>query len=239
MSFHTLKRNTIWKDSNSLFINDVDVSDKSAMANKAGGSSWLQLGIEILKRGNKDSLDIAKKYIAKGQAYLRKAIAIFPEYPEPYMDIGLSYFALQNVDSAEYFWLQARKYSPNNPFIAQHNEMLSRALTDKAAKAFARNEVQTAIDILNRSVAYNPLNHNAWTQLAVYYLNQNNLDQALASAQEAVKILPTDPNYLYNLGAIYYKRGEKAKAIEALETCLKVKPDHPAAPEMLEKAKRL
>jgi tetratricopeptide (TPR) repeat protein len=239
MGFRTLQRNTTWKDSNSLFINDADISDKSAMANKAGGSAWLQLGIEILKRGNKDSLSIAKSYIAKGQAYLRKAISIFPEYPEPYMDIGLSYFALENVDSAEYFWLEARKYSPHNPFIKQHNEMLSRALTDKAAKAFARNEVQNAIDILNRSVTYNPLNHNAWTQLAVYYLKQNNLDQALAAAQEAVKILPTDPNYLYNLGAIYFKKGEKAKAIEAFETCLKVKPDHPAAPEMLAKAKLL
>ncbi|MCS6903905.1 MAG: tetratricopeptide repeat protein [Bacteroidia bacterium] len=239
MGYHTIHRNTIWKDSNTLFIHDADISDKSAMANKAGGSSWLQLGIDILKRSRKDSLEIARKYIAKGQGYLRKAIAIFPEYPEPYMDIGLSYFALENVDSAEYFWLQARKYAPNSPFIKQHNEMLSRALTDKAAKAYARKEVQLAIDILNRAVSYNPDNHSAWTQLAVYYIQQNNLEQALRCAQEALRILPTDPNYLYNVGAIYFKMGEKQKAIEAFETCLRVKPDHPAAPEMLAKAKLL
>jgi len=74
-----------------------------------------------------------------------------------------------------------------------------------------------AIELLEQSVAIDPLHDSSLNTLGYFYAENNiQLDKALDLIGRALKINPENGGYLDSLGWVYYKKGMYDKALETL-----------------------
>ena len=86
---------------------------------------------------------------------------------------------------------------------------------------------QSAIDRLNRALAFNPKFGDAYILKSYLHLEfLPDLDEALAAAELAVKHAPENPDSSYTLGLILQRRGQFLEAEKALRQALSVNPDY-------------
>ena len=62
-------------------------------------------------------------------------------------------------------------------------------------------------------------------QLQMLYFGAEDMDNALKAVNLAIKLLPEDPSYYFNLSLIYEKRRDLERAIEAIERCIEKQRD--------------
>ena len=66
-------------------------------------------------------------------------------------------------------------------------------------------------------------------QLQMLYFGAGDTDNALKAVNLAIKLLPEEPSYYFNLSIIYEKRGDLGRAIEAIECSIEKQGDPPDA----------
>src|ERR1039458_2781399 len=113
MGYATIARNPNWETDNILFMHDAWVVPNSVLANGNSGKAFIELA-----QVEKDSI---KKSVLLDSAiyHLNKAVTLHPKYVNGYLNLGLAFFQKKDLDKAEYFWNQARKYFPSHPFFRQ------------------------------------------------------------------------------------------------------------------------
>ena len=62
-------------------------------------------------------------------------------------------------------------------------------------------------------------------QLQMLYFGAGDMDNALKAVNLAIKLLPEDPSYYFNLSLIYEKHRDLERAIEAIERCIEKQRD--------------
>jgi len=71
---------------------------------------------------------------------------------------------------------------------------------------------------------------SAWTHNSIAWLSaccRRNLDAALAHAQKAVELAPTNAGHLDTLAEVYFQRGDKDKAVELQKKVVALEPKRP------------
>ncbi len=68
--------------------------------------------------------------------------------------------------------------------------------------------------IYKQYISKYPNDWRAYNNLAVYYLDNGKLDEALQNFQKADQLDPNNPSVLNNLGVVYWEKGDMAKAKE-------------------------
>jgi regulator of sirC expression with transglutaminase-like and TPR domain len=68
------------------------------------------------------------------------------------------------------------------------------------------------------------------TNLKVIYLNQEDMDRALAAIERILLIFPESPMELRDRGLLYYQQGSLTAASQDLESYLQIMPEAPDAP---------
>lgn len=89
-----------------------------------------------------------------------------------------------------------------------------------AGKAGRAGDTARAIQLMNKALALDPLDHYAHDHLAKLYLIQGNLNQAKKSYANCTKILPTYDQGWAGLISIEIKAGDHVKASEIIEQAL-------------------
>lgn len=98
-----------------------------------------------------------------------------------------------------------------------------------AGQAQLTPEQMTAMLNLEREVAANPNNGEAWTQLGHLYFDSAQPQKAINAYTRALAINPNDPNVLTDLGVMYRSNSEPKKAIESFDKALALDPKHETA----------
>jgi len=94
-------------------------------------------------------------------------------------------------------------------------------------KAGRAGDIAGAIQLLNKSVSLDPLDHNAHNHLAKLYLIQGNLTQAKQSYYNCTKALPSFDEGWAGLISIEIKSGNHAEASELIEQAIVNCPNSP------------
>ena len=90
----------------------------------------------------------------------------------------------------------------------------------------AAHQFQTAASYYNKSLAANPKNVGARTDLASCMYYQGNVDGAIAQLEKSLTYDPRHAGTLFNLGMMRWKgKGDAAGAISAWNNLLKYNPD--------------
>ena len=164
----------------------------------------------------------AESYILQGNIYQKqrqhekalaeysKALALKPNNPLIYHNMGLAYFYQQNYELAEEYFKKALAHKPP---LAESNSMLGQIYLQK-------KDDQRALYYFESAVRINPQLKDAQFNIAAIYLRQGDSNRALAAYQEVVRIDPQDAPAHYNLGILYRERGDFTKALAHFEQAL-------------------
>jgi tetratricopeptide (TPR) repeat protein len=173
----------------------------------------------------RELLDSGKKKLyseKNGEAALRdfqSAIKKSPNFYEAYYLAGMAYLSLQNSAEAEKHFrksvdLSQKKYADAN--IALGSLLLQRG------------EDRSGEDLLRQGLAANPHSWPGQFALGELELMRGNVSPALAAAEQAAELAPTQP-VVYRLLAIIHLRQKNYSALLTdLDAYLQLDPDSPA-----------
>ncbi len=82
---------------------------------------------------------------------------------------------------------------------------------------------------LEREVATNPDNVQAWTQLGHVYFDTDQPQKAIEAYDKSLALEPDNPDVLTDQGVMYRRIGDAAKAVAAFERAIALNPRHETA----------
>lgn len=88
------------------------------------------------------------------------------------------------------------------------------------------NEQAKNILSLEQTVAADPTNIQAWTNLGHVYFDTNNPPKAIRAYEKSLELSPDNPNVLTDLGVMYRRNGQPQKALESFDRAIAVDPKH-------------
>ncbi len=153
-------------------------------------------------------LYLAQKDTAAAEAALQKAVALDPAQPAAYMMLAQIYIASKRDDQATDNLLAAAKRNPKSP-----EPLMMLAVLRHRQKRYSE-----ARDYYEKVLEVQPKFSPALNNLACLYSEfLNNLDRAFALAQQARRLLPTEPHTADTLGWILFQRRQYPWALSLLE----------------------
>jgi tetratricopeptide (TPR) repeat protein len=175
--------------------------------------------------------------------YLNKALALNPRHFQSLNALGLAYSMRGNLQEAVNLYQKCLQIAPD--FTEAHNnlgtvyqelgfpdraeEEFKKVVEDQnythkelpyynlARLYFTKQEFEKAHACVNNAIKLNNRFALAYNLLGLILEGQNNLYGALESYKMAVKIVPDDVNFNFNLGAAYFKTDDLGRAAEVLE----------------------
>lgn len=214
----TWERNFDWKNDVTLFLKDVKTMPHSVLVLGNAGARWVDLadtkevtGINVpgqdstrfndyngtlvitdeeVKAGGYANKREAALY--KGIAFLTHAIELHPRYVNGYLNLGLANFKLRKDFEALYYWKNAERLYPNNPYLRNYYDVYTNDLKNRGAMAFNRGRMDSAAIAYNKWTILRPGDHEAWYNLGGAYFNQGKYALAKKCWDRALQI---NPNY--------------------------------------------
>ncbi len=160
------------------------------------------LGLAYFMKGN----------LQEASGYLQKCLAIDPTFSEARNNLGMVYQEQGFLDKAQQeFRLAAADKNYNSRELPYYN--LARLYLTAEKYQDALDHVQKAIE-LNNNLA---MTHNLKGTL---HERLNQLDEAIESYKQAVKIDPLSIKFSYDLAVAYFKNEDFKKAREIFEKIL-------------------
>ena len=197
-SYKTTSRNKDWKDTLTVFSQDIQVSENSATANQLlGNSLLLRVATSPNKKNQSDTFNLAKKY-------LKRALEIAPGFFNASSNLGYIYLVENKADSAYFYLKKGLQYGPND---VQLNYYLGSAL-------FLLRKFDESIKVLNHTISLSPRYEDAYKMLASSYLGKGDPSNGLFCYLKVIEINPNNSNAYYSAASILRARGDTLKANE-------------------------
>jgi len=158
--------------------------------------AWNALGLAHSMRGRLD--ESAKAY--------EKCLDVNPQFSEAHNNLGTVYQEMNRLDRAEQEFLKALA-----DLTYQNREL---PYFNLARLYVLQNRLDEALDNVQKAIQIKPRLAMAHNLRGVIYERRNNMGEAVASYEAAVKIVPDDVLFSYNLAVAYFKNGEYARSRE-------------------------
>jgi tetratricopeptide (TPR) repeat protein len=182
--------------------------------------------------------------------YLRKSLAIYPEYTEAHVELGRIYDRKQMYDSAAFHDQKALDINPYN-FTANNNLGSIYMTTGKYPEAivlfkkslaanpnfkyayfnlartyFQLKQYDSAIYNYRFSLMFEPNNLTALQEIASSFFQKQNFDSAEIYFKRVMALMPDDPNVMNNVGAVYLNAKKYGPAAELFKKIINTHPDY-------------
>ncbi len=156
--------------------------------------AWNAIGLAQSLKGNLD--ESAKAF--------QKCLEIYPEFSEAHNNLGTIYQEQNQLDKAE---AEFRR-------VLQDPTYSSRELPyyNLARLCVVEDRLDEALTNVDRAIQAKPRLAMAHNLRGLILEKQNKIADAVPSYEQAVKIVPDDVSFAYNLAVAYFKTEEFAKA---------------------------
>ena len=105
------------------------------------------------------------------------------------------------------------------------------------------HDLKRAADLFSKALAVHPqlddFNASQHNNLAAVYGDEEKYPAAIAELQQAIRILPTDPEFHINLASALAATGRYDQARTEAATALRIAPDDPNARDMLDRLNQI
>ncbi|MBA4198037.1 MAG: hypothetical protein C0459_10835 [Chitinophaga sp.] len=226
-SFGVYQRNKVWKTEESLWL---DVTKKSPM----NGRGLMNYGLTQMEKGN---------YTVANE-YFEKALVYTPYYHSLFINLGILKNAMGNPAEADSYFKKAILYGPNyvesytfySRFLSQNNRfdesvsMSEKALSIDSYSTMSLNNLMT---VYLQTQNWNKLVQTAQRYLsiipddknAMLYLESGNNKRNMFMANAPTQIKNTTAEDYLSTSLIYYNNKEYEKCINTCYEALKIKPN--------------
>lgn len=90
-------------------------------------------------------------------------------------------------------------------------------------------EQQRVMASLEKAVADEPDNVQAWTQLGHLYFDTDRYEQAIEAYTRSLELVPDNADVVTDLGVMYRRSGQPERAVDAFEQAIAINPGHETA----------
>lgn len=169
----------------------------------------------------------------KALDFFKKATAADPTFAEAFFNQGMSLMGLNKPGEATKAFEQALKLEPasSSPYVQLGTLYLKQGKKDRALEAFKKavdlldaeeKEASGFLQLKKRFSAARTT--DAYRGLALSYLAQGKIDDAVATLRRAVEKMPKDAAARLALGEAYSAQGNPSGAVEQLKERLTLEP---------------
>ncbi len=151
---------------------------------------------------------------------LEQAIRLYDEDPETWDQLGIAFWRLGDFDRAEFAYKKALSLDPTHALVLSN---LGALYLSRYFQTKDQNQLQEALNYLERATQLDPQLNLAFRALGVSYKLSGLPDRAIEAWKKAVAIEPKDDFSLLSLGTALFEKGERTQALPYLESYLKLK----------------
>ncbi len=196
-SFATITRNRVWHTGDELLLHDVATSVNSARANTYAG-------VACIHRCDAAKEPAAKRsYAAQAIAYCRRSEGIKPRYVPNYLNLGVAYMRLDDLQRAEAAWDTARALDPASGLLKQYDAYLFDMYYRRGLKAGVGHDNTSAISDLRNALKYGPAKVDAWYNLGGAYFTIGDTAQARMCWERTIRLDPQNANAQQGLTSLH------------------------------------
>ncbi len=182
------------RQSRTVYLQPVDANDSStesaistaALAIPDSAKTEFERGIEAMRH---EKLGDAEKR-------LRKAVEKYPSYADAWNALGVVAMKRGEPEAGRRNFVEAMRVDPD----------FAPAAVNMARLLVPERKNRDAIQYLQKSLALDPRNSDAWSLLALAQFNEGDLDGAIASAERAHKFPHPGNAAMHFLAATIYDR---------------------------------
>lgn len=176
-SYKTITRNTVWKNSYTLYKADVEKGSSCAKLNYHYGLELVKFGLET-NRPQQEQQD----WLNKAASQFQKAIEIYPNYPDAYAQMGLHYYRKKQKDKAMEAYKKAIELKPNS----------SKVFSNMGIIYFEAGNLDKAQEVYEQAVKIDPRFTDALRNLGSVYAMKKQFAKAINYFETALKYAPDD-----------------------------------------------
>ncbi|MEY3344199.1 MAG: hypothetical protein RL090_1883 [Bacteroidota bacterium] len=205
----TLSRNTVWKDNETLYSNDVKLSPNSTR-------TQYYMGNFLAKQENwKGKPQAAKQRILRESiGYLQRSIDIYDKFSDAHLQMGVAYYNLGVMDSALVCYEKALAISPRNHTI----------LNNMGTIYFEKKDLNKALELFKRSIEIDPNYADGQYNLGSSYGMLQQYDDALRHLNLAASLSPNNAQIHNAIGITYRFKGDQTNSARAFEKAYALDP---------------
>ena len=178
-----IQRNLKWKDDASLFMADVKTVPDSVIVNGNAAKAYLELS------ERPENKAVAMELTRKSIPFLTKAISTHKRYFNGYLDLGVAYGKLGELERAEECWRMAQEIYPTHPYLKTNFHLLALAYNKKAMDLVSQ-ETPEAIRLLEKAIGVDPENPDLWFNLGGACFGIKEFAKARAAWIETLRLKP-------------------------------------------------
>lgn len=178
------ERNAAWDSDFTLFTHDVKNVPESVLANgNAGG--------HLIARSEQPAYkEKEKEMILEGIQYLDRSLQIHPKFVNGWLNLGLGYYKLQELDKADSCWKMAHLYFPSNPLLKKMWPLLAQSYMNKGMQLGGQQKFDEAIKAMEKAASIDTTNADIWYNIGGASFSIKDYTRAYHSWQKALKINP-------------------------------------------------
>jgi tetratricopeptide (TPR) repeat protein len=220
-----------WRDSETLFRHDLEVTDNNPIARNNLGDALLNLNqtnaaisefqeaLRLMPDDASIQYNLGVALTMKGQddaaaRYFQAAIRLKPNYAEPHSFLGLALNKKGQTNAAISEFEAAIRIDPDN---SEAHNYLGNLLALKG-------QTDEAISQFQKTLRLKPNYADAHYNLANALLIQGQTNMAIEQFQETVRFKPDDADARYLLGNLLAKQGRLDEAIQQFQETVRITP---------------
>ncbi|PQJ12790.1 hypothetical protein CJD36_003310 [Flavipsychrobacter stenotrophus] len=194
--FKTITRNIDWKNDKSLFFQDIKTVPNSVLVN--GNVAAAMITMSDLEKNEK----IKNELLHKSISLLGKAIEVHPKFVAGFLNRGIAYYKLGQLDSAKMCLDSVRANYPNYPSL----KTLYTLLGDYHMKNGWNNYGQygkypEAIKEFQLGIEIDSTNAELWYNLGGAYFSNKQYSEAINAWNMTLKLNPNHNQAKQGMGA--------------------------------------
>ncbi len=192
----TIHRNTIWKNNDLLFTNDVMHCPNSAKTNNAASTAYVSM---FDRESNKE---IKKTYIDKALFHLEQSEKIHPNFADIHMNRGAVLWRVGKYTDSEAAWNRGRELNPNHNKLREYDTILCQYYMGEGIKKGQAKNYDAAIADLQKATEYGKNNAEAWYNLGGVAFMKGDAATAKNAFELCLRIDPQHPKARQGLASV-------------------------------------
>lgn len=186
-SIKTISRNLDWKNDKTLFFQDLNTVPNSVLVNGNVAASYISMS----DYEKNDS--IKRKYLFNAIDLLNNALSVHRTFVAGFLNRGIAYFKLGDLDKAKPNFDTVRTLYPNYPTLESLYKLLGQNYNSTGWNVYGKaGKFDLAAVEFEKALACDSLNPEIWYNLGGSMFNLHQYPQAQYAWMRALRI---NPNY--------------------------------------------
>ncbi|GAA4468581.1 hypothetical protein GCM10023093_26440 [Nemorincola caseinilytica] len=185
MSFKTIDRNKAWKNDSTLFGTDIKTVPNSVLVNANVAASYITLAdFEKTPEGK-------EKYLKDAIKILDHTLGIHPRFVAAYLNRGIAWYKLGDIDKAVENMNSVKKLYPTYPTLPGMYKLICDHYLRVGWEQYGKlGRYAEAIEVYKKGLAVDPNNADLWYNMGGAYYTDHKAAEALAAFQRALQLSP-------------------------------------------------